>query len=159
MWASAFTKAPTTTVALTEGAVATWLGYPGPNASLPLPAPRVSVAAGMVEATLPCGGHATAILGNPIQVYRVFRNGSPPGSGSVLMAAVLKAAGFLPGQDIILRNIINAPTRQALANGTPLSETLIGNLTIKALSMLDSEVSSMETFVKGATINGLVKTK
>lgn len=77
-WASSLAKNPVTTMALTEGVLATAVGYPGPSTGIP--------------EMLPCPNHQSIIPYVKMQGAHVVNRGSFKGSGDVVSSIISEGA-------------------------------------------------------------------
>jgi RHS repeat-associated protein len=64
------------------------------------------------------------------------RRGEGPISGTDLILSAHRAAGLPPPTSVVLKNVINQPTLDQLAAGTPPADTLLGKLGVKVAAAL-----------------------
>ena len=87
--------------------------------------------------------------GGAVNVTDLARGFQPKGSGGVMLADALKAANLGRPDTIRGLNIWNEPTVEALAKGTPASETAIGRTLSTTATELGAKVVNWRTGTSG----------
>jgi RHS repeat-associated protein len=94
-----------------------------------------------------------------LHVTDVFRGSQPPGSGSQILAAALRGAGFAPGRQVIFKSIINAETLATHQAGGAAAESLLGRTGAKAIGQLGAEPTSFGFKSIGDKLSLAIRTK
>jgi hypothetical protein len=80
--------------------------------------------------------------GKGVNVTDVFRGGQPPRTGGQMLADSLKAAGHGRPSTIKISGIINEPTVEALAKGTPPRDTVLGGTLSSSVDELGGRITN-----------------
>lgn len=81
----------------------------------------------------------------------------PDGTGAHFLSEALKGHQILPKEKIILKNVINKESMQAISNGARPEETLVAKMTAKALKQLGLKPVSYSYETFGDKINIIIK--
>lgn len=79
----------------------------------------------------------------------IERGSQPKGSGGQMIADAVREAGIDQPKNLIFHNVINEPTLEALANGAPIEQTVLGRTMTSAAEKLGARVQNMRLETDG----------